>query len=175
MMNGLRALSIFGRTAVARRDGRLRLAFACALLGVLTVAGSAAAAASPEKVELISSMDIGGAFNTGNFSRAAGSDLICAAGTVTDTRYVWGISQGPGGNPNGVPLEVDKTFDCGDGQLFFRLHIRGVFATETFSWVVLGGTGRYVGIHGQGEGWTDVADFDTCTCVVNHYSGYLIP
>jgi hypothetical protein len=93
---------------------------------------------------------------------------------VLDTRYVWGQPQGRGGNPNGVQLQVDKTFDCGDGLLYFRLQIHGVLASETYTWVVLGGTGPYSSVRGQGSGVTDSSNFDTCTCVDNYYSGQLV-
>jgi hypothetical protein len=119
-------------------------------------------------------MDIHDPANTGSFSKTSGSDLICDGGTVLDTRYVWGASRGRGGDPNGVQLQVDKTFDCGNGVVYFRLQIHGVFATETFTWVVLGGTGAYAGLRGQGSGWTDGSQFGTCTCVDNYYSGKLI-
>lgn len=131
-------------------------------------------AGSPEPVEIFSTMYVHAPANTGTFSRTSGSDLICSSGTVLDTRYVWGQPHGRGGGPNGVQLQVDKTFDCGNGLVYFRLQVHGVFATETFTWVVLGGTGPYAGLRGQGSGWTDGSDFGTCTCVDNYYSGQLI-
>lgn len=157
-----------------RRRSLLRVVI-LAMAALLLLGSSAAAAAGPVSIELTSTMDIGGAFNTGDFTATAGSEMLCAGGQVTDTRYVWGVSQGAGANPTGASLQVDKTFDCGDGLIFFRLQIHGVFATETFSWEILGGTEAYAGIRGRGEGWTDGSDFGSCTCVVNYYSGFLVP
>jgi hypothetical protein len=155
---------------------RRRRLVGAALAATLSVMGMASSAVgvSPQPVTFESTMDIGGDFNTGTFTRTSGSDLICEGGTVVDTRYVWGASHGLGGNPNGLPLQVDKTFDCGDGLLYLRLKIQGVFVSEVFSWVVLGGTGAYSGLRGHGTGWTDASRFDECTCVVNYYSGFLI-
>ena len=156
-------------------DPRMRasVAIVAAALLLTAMAGWAGAAGRPEPVAITSTMDIGGEFNTGDFIRTDGSSLICSSGAVVDTRYVWGASRGRGGSPDGVQLQVDKTFDCGDGLVFFRLQIHGVFAIETFTWVVLGGTGPYAGLRGQGDGWTDGSNFDSCTCVVNYYSGSL--
>ena len=135
---------------------------------------ASARAGSPESVEIFSRMDIHGPANTGTFSRTSGSQLICSSGTVLDTRYVWGQPHGRGGSPNGVQLQVDKTFDCGDGLLYFRLQIHGVLASETYTWVVLGGTGPYSTVRGQGSGVTDSSNFENCTCVDNYYSGQLV-
>jgi hypothetical protein len=141
----------------------------------VTVGAIPVAAGSPESVSIESTMLIGGDFNEGTFTTTSGSGLLCDGGTVADSRYVWGASQGQGGNPHGLNLQVDKTFDCGDGLIYFRLQIRGVLAEETFLWTILGGTGPYEGLHGTGTGSTDTSDFGACTCVVNFYSGYLIP
>ena len=160
---------------VSNRSTRLTLTIVVAGMTALGLAGPAAAAKS-EPVAIDSSMYVAGPPpNTGTFTNVSGSDLICANGTVVDTRYVWGASRGRGGNPNGVPLVVDKTFGCPDGQLFFRLQIHGVFVSETFTWVVLGGTGAYADFHGQGDGWTDYSPFDVDGTVVNHYTGFLVP
>jgi hypothetical protein len=158
--------------ASTRLRGRITAVITAAL--AVMVASAPAAAGAPEPVEIESTMLIGGAFNVGDFTTTSGSDLICESGSVIDTRYVWGASQGAGGNPHGLNLQVDKTFDCGDGLVFTRLQIRGVLAEETFLWTVLGGTGAYSGLHGGGTGWTDTSDFGSCTCVVNYYSGSLI-
>ena len=73
-----------------------------------------------------------------------------------------------------MQLQVDKTFDCGNGLLYFRLQIHGVLASETYTWVVLGGTGPYSTVRGQGSAVTDSSNFETCTCVDNYYSGQLV-
>jgi len=154
--------------------GRTTLAAVVATLAVLMVAAPVSAGSTVQPVEIESVMVVGGNPNVGDFERTSGSDLICDQGAVTDTRYVWGASQGRGGNPNGLQLQVDKTFDCGDGLLFLRLEIKGVLADETFLWTVVGGTGPYAGVHGHGDGWTDTSNFDACSCVTNYYSGFLV-
>ena len=102
--------------------------------------------------------------NAGWFE-ASGSDLICASGTVEDTWYVWGLPH---------YLLVDKTFDCGDGLVFFRLSVHDpgdpVPVDETFTWTILGGTGAYVGLHGHGSGTTDAI----AGGALNHYTGFLV-
>jgi hypothetical protein len=145
---------------------------AALLLAVIPVAGALAGA--PQAVTIESTMDIHDPANTGDFTRTSGSNLICGSGTVLDTRYVWGASRGRGGNPNGLQLQVDKTFDCGDGLIYLRLQIHGVLSDETFTWVILGGTGPYARLRGNGSGTTDSSDFDNCSCVTNFYSGSLI-
>ena len=145
-----------------------------AALAVMTVAGLAAAAPQPESVTIDSTMYVAGPPpNSGTFE-VSGTNLLCANGDVHDTSYVWGQSHGAGGNPNGVPLQVDKTFVCPDGQVFIRLQIRGVYVSEVFTWVVLGGTGAYAGLHGEGKGWTDYSPFQVNGTVVNHYMGFLV-
>jgi hypothetical protein len=157
-------------------DRRIRLAAAIvtAVLAVVAVAGPTAGAPRPQAVTIDSTMQIllPDQPNVGDFTRTSGSELICDQGSVADTRYVWG-SPLFGPNPTGAQLQVDKTFDCGDGLIFFRLQIQGVAANEVFTWVVLGGTGAYTGLRGGGEGWTVPSDPWNGT-VLNHYSGYLV-
>jgi hypothetical protein len=40
--------------------------------------------------------------------------------------------------------------------------------------IVLGGTGAYVDLHGQGQGWTDYSPFQVNGTVINHYTGFLL-
>lgn len=160
--------------ASTRRRARMTSAAVAAALAILIVAAPVAAGTPPQAVEITSVMQIGGDFNVGDFEQTPGSDLICDEGVVTDTRYVWGASRGRGGNPNGLNLQVDKTFHCGDGLIFMRLQIMGVLADETFVWTILGGTGAYAAVRGQGDGWTDTSDFESCSCVTNYYSGHLV-
>ena len=150
--------------AATHRGSRATLAMAGACLALVAIVGTATAAGPPQPVEIESTMWVGDPPNTGDFS-TAGSDLICDWGTIVDTRYVWG-----GMTPHGQQLQVDKTFDCGDGEIYVRMQISGVFADETFTWVVLGGTDRYAGLHGRGDGWTEGFE----GYVINHYSGFLV-
>ena len=54
-------------------------------------------------------------------------------------------------------LTVNNTFTCDDGSGKFsaRLLVRISGGVETFTWVILGGTGRYHGPFGLGSGSTE--------------------
>jgi hypothetical protein len=150
---------------------------AVSLVAVPVVVGPAAAASRPQPVSIVSNMVMADPWNYGDFA-ASGSDLICAYGVVNDTRIVWGVPRSYHARfPVGGQLVVDKTFTCGDGsgQIFFRLQIHGLWATETFTWVILGGTGEYANLNGQGSGTTDynIVD-DTLISTTNYYSGALV-
>ena len=144
------------------RRARVLVAVLGASLALLTVVGSAAAAPRPMPITIESAMTVSmpTAPNSGTFT-SSGSDRICGSGSVLDTRYVWDLPD---------HLLVDKTFDCGDGLVYFRLsvHYSGD-GDETFTWTILGGTDTYAGLHGHGSGTTTVDDG-----VVNHYIGFLV-
>lgn len=146
------------------------------VMALMLVVAPVAAAGPPVGIAVDSTMFVAGPPpNTGTFTVTAGDAGNCVSGTVVDTRYVWGTSRGRGGNPNGAQLQVDKTFQCPDGQIFVRLQIQGVFVSETFTWVILGGTGPYAGLQGNGQGWTDYPPEAPDGYVINHYVGQLIP
>lgn len=136
-----------------------------ASIALMGIAGPASAAPRPEAVTISSVMLIVGDLSPGSFTRTSGSTRICESGDVQDTRWVWG-----GSTPHGTPLLVDKTFTCPDGLVFVQLQIRGVYVAERFSWVILGGTGAYAGLHGHGQGWTEYGD----GWVENFYTGFLV-
>ena len=88
-----------------------------------------------------------GGFNTGDFvasGPAVEQGLICESGTVEDTRLIFAGFQSPTGR---IQIPVRKTFTCddGSGEIFIKIqvHLDLNAQTETFSWVVLGGTGDY--------------------------------
>jgi hypothetical protein len=148
------------------RRTRLAVGFLAASLALMTVIGPAAAA-KPQPVTIVSPVVlVDGGYNYGTFTRS-GSDLICASGSFVDTRYVW-AGMPYGSNPHGDNLQVDKTFDCGNGLIYFRLKVHGVYVGETFNWVILGGTGAYAGLHGEGQGTTVYGD-----PLTNTYTGSL--
>ena len=130
---------------------------------LIAIAGPVAASGRPEPVTISSTMITGGPLNSGTFERTSGG-TICDSGDVQDTRWVWG-----GVTPHGQQLLVDKTFTCPDGEFYVRMQISGVYVAETFRWVILGGTGDYAGLHGQGFGWTDYFE----GYVINYYEGFL--
>ena len=83
------------------------------------------------------------------------SGLICPSGTFVDTAIRFAGYQS---NRGMVQLLVVKEFTCGDGSGTFvvKIQIQANFDTgiESFTWVVLGGTGDYGSLHGAGTGST---------------------
>jgi hypothetical protein len=142
-------------------------ALAASLVLVTVIGPAAAAEPKPQPVTIVSDMAVVGLpHNLGTFDTVRGP--ICASGTVADTRLVW-IVGGPGANP--YVLTVNKTFTCVDesATFFARLLVRGNGGYETFSWVILGGTGKYRGLFGLGGGSTVPIEGG----VTNTYTGYL--
>jgi hypothetical protein len=147
-------------------------------VSLVTVPGAAmpaAAASRPQPVSIVSHMTMADPNNYGDFSTSR-SNLICRKGDVLDTNLVWGDANQL---PNGdwlVELTVDKTFTCATGgQIFFRLHIHWYVhndsVAESFTWVVLGGTGAYAHLQGQGVGVTDTRNLFVSD--TNYYVGVL--
>ena len=147
---------------------RAIVAALAASLALATAIGPVAAAQpKPQPVTIVSDMTVVGLpHNLGTFDTVRGP--ICTSGTVADTRLVWMVG-GPDANP--YVLTVNKTFTCDDGSgtFFARLLVRGNGGVETFTWVILGGTGTYHGLLGLGSGST----VPTEGGVTNTYTGYL--
>jgi hypothetical protein len=131
------------------------------LATILALAGLAApvAAASPEGVTIVSHVTFNpDGPNYGDFvatGAAVDSGLICAGGTFVDTGIRFAGYQSDRGM---VQLLVIKEFTCSDGTGTFvvKLQIQANFDTgiESFTWVVLGGSGDYGSLHGSGSGST---------------------
>jgi len=145
-----------------------------ALMGLATPA----AAASPEAVTIVSPMTFNpDGFNFGTFDAsgtAVDDGLLCASGTVDDTRLLFAGFQ----SNRGVQIPVRKTFTCDDGSgTFFvkiQVHLDFATATESFSWVIQGGTGAYEHLHGSGDGSTVSDGSDPQTGNINTYEGFLV-
>ena len=143
----------------------------------VTVA-SPVAAAPPSDVTIVSHMTFNpNGFNFGDFvasGPAVDQGLICASGSVDDTRLIFAGSQ----SNRGAQIPVRKTFTCddGSGQIFVKIQVHLDFATstETFSWVILGGTGDYAGLNGSGQGSTVSDGSDPQTGNFNTYTGFLV-
>ena len=158
-----------------RRASAIGLATSLAVLG----GGSPVLAAAPEGVHIVSHMDFNeDTFNTGDFTAsgdAVESGTFCAAGIVEDTRII--LAGGQSGR--GLQIPVRKTFICedgGEGEIFVKIQVHLDFetSTETFSWVILGGTGDFAGIHGSGQGTTVSDGSDPQTGNFNTYDGFVI-
>jgi hypothetical protein len=156
----------------------VRGVFAAVLVvGIGLVSGLAPAAAGrTEQVTITSHMTFNFPDpNTGDFTTsgpATDSGLICPAGTVLDTSLVFGGFQ----SGRGFQVLVRKTFTCNDGSgtFFVKLQVHAANdGTESFTWVVQGGTGAYESLKGSGTGFS-VPNDDPSTGNTNNYEGFLV-
>lgn len=81
---------------------------------------------------------------------ASDGSIVCASGTTSNDTLVSAIR-----SPNGLIFHVRKTISCDDGSGTFTLQIQArigfnVGDATSGPWVVLGGTGDYEQLHGQG-------------------------
>jgi len=155
--------------------------FALAIVGAGLLVGATigpVSAGAPEPVQIVSHMTfVDGDFNVGDFhatGAAVDQGVICASGTVVDTRIQFGGFQ----SDRGVQIPVRKSFACTDGsgtiQIKIQVHLDFATNTETFSWVVLSGTGDYAGLNGAGSGTTVTDGSDPQTGNFNTYVGFLV-
>jgi hypothetical protein len=150
-----------------------------AVLGValaLGVAAAPAAAAAPQPVTIVSHVTFNpDGPNFGDFTAtgaAVDSGLLCGSGTFVDTGIRFAGFQSDRGT---VQIQVVKEFSCGGSDTFVvKLQIQANFDTgiETFTWVVMGGTGDFAGLRGGGSGST-VPNLPIGN--INTYMGFLIP
>ena len=134
-----------------------------------------AAAATPTQVTIISNMTFPGPDqpNVGDFTAtgpAVDAGLICASGDVTDIRYVFGGFQ----SGRGVQIQVVKAFECDrtDETIYIKIQVHvNPDGTESFTWVVLDGTGPYGKLAGSGAGATIN---QTPNGNTNIYTGFLL-
>lgn len=152
------------------RRARALVAVLVAGLALVSAIGPVAAAA-PKPVVITSHMTFPGSGpNYGDFSVVGGGGLMCASGEVNDVGYVFGGGQ----SERKLQILVLKDFVCGDGTIRIKIEVHVVFGVgETFTWVVLGGTGRYEHLEGSGQGET-IPNADPSTGNTNIYSGFLI-
>ena len=144
---------------------------------VLTAIAGPVGAASPKGVTIVSHVTFNpDGPNYGDFvatGSAVDSDVICPGGTFVDIGIRFAGYQSDRGI---VQLQVVKEFTCSDGTGTFvvKMQIQANFDTgiESFTWVVLGGTGHYGSLHGGGSGST-VPNAPIGN--INTYSGLLIP
>ena len=96
--------------------------------------------------------------NTGTFEStgpATEGGLVCPSGVVTDLVE---IDSGAVGRGELVDFTVPKEFACDDGSgtiaVTVEIHVDLEGGTESFSWVIDGGTGAYERLRGEGYGST---------------------
>jgi hypothetical protein len=151
------------------------VAMLAAVLALTAIAGPVGAA-SPQSVTIVSHVtfnpdgpNYGDFVATGN---AVDSGVICASGTFVDVGLRFAGFQS---NRGIVQLQVVKEFTCdnGTGSFIAKLQIQANFDTgiESFTWVVLGGTGAYGSLHGGGSGST-VPNAPIGN--INTYEGFLL-
>jgi len=157
------------------RRARALVSVLAATLTLMTVI-TPAAAAVPQDVAIVSPMTFNDPGpNTGTFTtsgNATESGLICPSGTVVDTRYVVGGFQ----SGHKVQILVLKDFTCDDdsGTFLVKIQVHAAFdGTESFTWVVQGGTDAYEHLRGSGDGST-VGNPDPSTGNTNYYVGFVI-
>jgi len=161
-------------TRIRHRRTRLLVAVVAAL-GIVAALGAPVLAGAPQRVTIVSNVTFNpNGPNFGDFTAtgpAVVSGVICATGTFVDIGLKF---QGFESNRGMVQLQVIKEFTCDDGSGTFvvKLQIQANFDTgiESFSWVVLGGTGDHSALRGAGRGSTVPTD----TGNINTYSGFLL-
>jgi len=158
------------------RRARAGAAVVGAALTLVTMSAPVAAAA-PQPVTIVGVNTFAGQAPFGTFTAsgsAADGGLICPTGRTVDLRN--GLSGGQSGRK--LQILVLKEFTCADGTGTFliKLQVHIDFATgETYTWVVLSGTGAYGHLSGSGSGVTVPLPSDPAgDHNQNTYSGFLI-
>jgi hypothetical protein len=139
-------------------------------------AAAPVAAAAPAAVTIVSHVTFNpDGPNFGDFTAtgdAVDRGAICASGTFVDLGIRFAGFQSDRGM---VQLQVVKEFTCDDdsGTFVVKLQIHANFDTgiESFSWVVLGGSGDYASLRGSGRGSTVP---NPPTGNINSYFGFVI-
>lgn len=132
---------------------RFRVVFSVLVAGLVTVLAVAPVMAAPPldvHIEVQSTFAGGDPFTATGSAVDAG--LLCEVGTVHN------LSAKRSGPPEGTfaTLRMVKQFECQDGSGTFdvRLLVHLDLTPEgihTGTWEVVGGTGDYAGLHGNGE------------------------
>ena len=151
---------------------------AVAALALAVGAVGPALAAQPTGVHIVSHMNFNpDGPNFGDFEAsgdAVDDGLICESGSVLDVGLIFAGAQS--GRKAQIP--VRKVFTCDDGSgtlnVKIQVHLDFETSTETFSWVVQGGTGDYASLRGSGGGSTVSDGSDPQTGNFNTYDGFLI-
>jgi len=157
-----------------KRRPHVILGVVAAILALAAIAAPVAAA-SPQSVVIVSHVTFNpNGPNYGDFATsgtAANTGLICPSGTFIDIGLRVG---GFESNRGTVQVQVVKEFTCDDGSGTFiaKLQIQANFVTgiESFTWVILDGTGDYASLRGAGGGST----VPTSVGNINTYEGFLL-
>lgn len=139
-----------------------KILVAIVVVVTLGIGAQTAAATSPQDVRITSTF-----IGAGDLSSGTTAGTFCATGAITDCGMLEGVYTFAGlghlktGNPNSI--QSDQTLTGGAGTISLRIDgIYGAFVngitTGSGRWVIVGGTGAYQDLHGQGW-WTASADF----------------
>ena len=148
-----------------------RITLSAALLSGLSplLAAPASAAGASESISIVSTVD----FATGSETFVAEGGGLCRSGTAF-------VSNGPYIRERGVStFLLNKGFTCDDGSGTFFVELRVWYspcaATDRGVWTVLGGTGAYASLKGQGQvvGTYTPGPCSDATGLVDHYTGRL--
>ena len=127
--------------------GRMSLlaitAFAAAVVGI----GAGSALAAPPQAVTFTVDEV---FEPPSGVFTSDGSVVCATGTTSNNTFASAFR-----SPKGLIFHVRKTITCDDGSGTFTLQLQARIGfnvgDNTFGpWVVLGGTGDYEHLHGQG-------------------------
>ena len=133
---------------------RLILLAAVATLFLVALPVASAVAAPPEQVVIQGPAFFGGSnADTGDFTASGPAEV---SGTICDQGTTRDLEKSTHQTRKGVHLRVLKEFTCDDSSGTFQLELKvripnGQLAT--FQWVVVGGTGNYANLKGNGSGF----------------------
>jgi hypothetical protein len=143
----------------------VRLFILAAALAVAIGAVPAAVAGPPQKV----TFTVAEQFDPPSGVFTSDGSVVCAKGTTSNLTFASGFQ-----SERGLIFHVRKTITCNDGSGTFTLQLQARAGFNvgdmTFGpWVVLSGTGDYVGLHGQGT----VTGIQAPNAVTDTYVGWL--
>ncbi len=139
-----------------------KILFAIGVAVTLGIAAQTAAATLPQDVTINSTF-----IGVGDLSSGTTAGTFCVTGAITDCGTLRGGYSFAGlghlktGDPNAIHSDQTLTGRSGTISLsidgVYGLFVNGV-TTGSGRWVMVGGTGAYEGLHGEGS-WTASADF----------------
>jgi hypothetical protein len=122
------------------------LAIMASTVAVVGIGAGPALAAPPQAV----TFTVDEVFEPPSGVFTSDGSVVCASGTTSNNTFASAVR-----SPNGLIFHVRKTITCDDGSGTFTLQLQARIGfnvgDNTFGpWVVLGGTGAYENLHGQG-------------------------
>lgn len=162
-----------------RRDMMRKMWTITSVLIVIFAIAAPAAAAPPEEVTIEGPSYFGPSYFTGSgtFTTTDEAGLICPSGTTMDMGGK--IAPSEGQSPQRVNYQFHKQFTCDDGSGTFEMKIQVQFPVTideshwpVYHWVVVGGTGDYEDLKGNGSGFVAFPIFDDDWSIIGDYGVY---